>query len=92
MELLLKGQFENLEIVLFKKIPRKNIEGNVPESFECQIKYRPNEEYWIQTNKTTLNVIFSMDFMDPVDQGLARILLLVFFLLFRRTQPLKGIP
>jgi len=45
---------------------------------ECQIRYRPNEEYWVQSNKTTMNVIFAMNFQDPVDQGLARILLLVF--------------
>ncbi len=55
------------------------IEGNVPDSVGCQIRYRPDEEFWVVPNKTSVMVIFGINFKDPVDQGLARILLLVRF-------------
>ena len=53
------------------------IDGSVPDSMGCQVRYRPNEDYWVLPNKTSVVVIFAIDFKDAVDQALARILLLV---------------
>ncbi len=58
-------------------LPDSSLEGTVPDTLGCQIKYRPNEAYWVIPNKTSVIVIFAVDFKDPVDQGLARVLLLV---------------
>eukprot|EP00831_Metopus_contortus_P025424 TRINITY_DN2190_c0_g1_i9.p1 TRINITY_DN2190_c0_g1~~TRINITY_DN2190_c0_g1_i9.p1 ORF type:complete len:235 (-),score=46.95 TRINITY_DN2190_c0_g1_i9:55-723(-) len=68
------------------------LKGTVSDSQGCQIKYRDTEEYWVTPNKTSVIITFSLDFKDPVDQGLARILLLEFHDSKRRMTSMKNPP
>lgn len=69
-----------------------NTNPEIPDSYACQIRYRPDEQYWIIPNKSTVIIVFSIDFKDPVDVGLARILLLEFHEARRTIKSMKNPP
>jgi hypothetical protein len=53
------------------------IDGQIDSSFECEISYRTDEKYWISGGENNFSVIFSINFTNETDSGLAKIILFV---------------